>query len=60
MLSINQHSEVKSKYLSGGMKRKLCTALALLNDPKIIFMDELSNGVDPISRKNIYLYLKQL
>ena len=46
--------------MSGGNKRKLCIALALLNKPKLIFMDEMSNGVDPVSRKNIYKYLRSL
>ena len=34
--------------------------MALVATPKIMFMDEASNGVDPISRKNLYLYLKKL
>ena len=46
--------------MSGGNKRKLCISLCLLNDPKLIFMDEMSNGVDPISRKSIYKYLRSL
>jgi ABC-2 type transport system ATP-binding protein len=32
--------------------------MALIKIPKLIFMDEASNGVDPISRKNLYAYLK--
>jgi ABC-type multidrug transport system ATPase subunit len=34
--------------------------MALLNNPELVFMDEASNGVDPISRKNLYTYLKTL
>jgi ABC-type multidrug transport system ATPase subunit len=34
--------------------------MALLSTPKLIFMDEASNGVDPVSRKNLYSYLKNL
>ncbi len=34
--------------------------MALLNTPDLIFMDEASNGVDPISRKNLYTYLKTM
>ena len=34
--------------------------MALLSDPKIIFMDEPSNGVDPVSRKSLYTYLRKL
>jgi ABC-2 type transport system ATP-binding protein len=34
--------------------------MALMSDPKLIFMDEVSNGVDPISRKQLYSHLRQL
>jgi len=38
------------KHISWGSKRKLCCAMALLIPPKILFLDEISNGVDPIAR----------
>ena len=47
-----------SSSLSGGNKRKLCSAMALMSNPKLIFMDEVSNGVDPISRKKLYNHLR--
>jgi ABC-type multidrug transport system ATPase subunit len=34
--------------------------MALMAQPQLIFMDEVSNGVDPISRKNLYSYLRLL
>jgi ABC-type multidrug transport system ATPase subunit len=34
--------------------------MALMSKPDLILMDEASNGVDPISRKNLYGYLKML
>jgi len=34
--------------------------MALIKTPKLIFMDEASNGVDPVSRKNVYAYLRSL
>jgi ABC-type multidrug transport system ATPase subunit len=34
--------------------------MALLSTPRIIFMDEPSNGVDPVSRKNLYTHLKKM
>lgn len=37
--------------LSGGNKRKLCVALALLGNPPIVFLDEPSAGMDPESRR---------
>ena len=60
LLSLDKHSSKKAYKLSGGNKRKLCSALALMKTPDLIFMDEVSNGVDPISRKNLYSYLKRL
>ena len=60
MLFLDVHSSKLAKNLSGGNKRKLCCAMALLKTPRLIFMDEASNGVDPISRKNLYSYLKRL
>lgn len=60
LLYLEQHSGKLARNLSGGNKRKLCQAMALIKTPKIVFMDEASNGVDPISRKNLYSYLKSL
>lgn len=39
------------KSLSGGMKRRLSVAIALVSDPKIIFLDEPSTGLDPENRR---------
>lgn len=35
---------------SGGMKRRLSVAIALLGDPKVVYLDEPTTGMDPISR----------
>ncbi len=45
---------------SGGMQRKLTIAMAMLNKPKILFMDEPTVGLDPKSRRQIWQTLKQL
>ena len=37
--------------LSGGNKRKLCCAMAMMGNPKVIYIDEASAGVDPASRR---------
>lgn len=46
--------------LSGGMRRRLTLARALVNDPEIIFMDEPTTGLDPQARHMIWERLKQL
>ena len=46
--------------LSGGMKRRLTLARALVNDPQLLFMDEPTTGLDPQARHLIWERLKQL
>ncbi len=46
--------------LSGGMKQKLGLACALIHTPKVLFLDEPTNGVDPLSRRDFWRILYQL
>jgi len=50
-LGLDTHRHKISKTLSGGNKRKLCVAIALLGNPSIILLDEPSAGMDPESRR---------
>ena len=57
-LTAKRHSRIAE--LSGGMKRRLMLARALVNDPDLIFMDEPTTGLDPQARHLIWERLKSL
>ncbi len=46
------------KTFSGGMKRKLEIIRGLIHNPKVLFLDEPTTGLDPLSRQNLWEYLK--
>ena len=46
--------EQRSTRLSGGQRQRLLLALALINDPDIVFLDEPTTGLDPQSRRNFW------
>ncbi len=46
--------------LSGGQRQRLLLALALVNDPDIIFLDEPTTGLDPQSRRNFWALIEQI
>lgn len=50
----------KSKDLSGGMKRRLSVAIAIIGDPQLLIFDEPTSGLDPHNRRGIWEILKQL
>jgi ABC-2 type transport system ATP-binding protein len=49
-----------ARNLSGGMKQKLGLACALVHTPQVLFLDEPTNGVDPVSRRDFWQILYQL
>jgi ABC-2 type transport system ATP-binding protein len=46
--------------LSGGQRQKLSIILALVGNPEIVFLDELTTGLDPQARRSIWEYIKEL
>ncbi len=58
--SLSSKADAKISTLSGGMKRRLTLARALVNDPDIVFLDEPTTGLDPQARHLIWERLKQL
>ncbi|MBI9014476.1 MAG: ABC transporter ATP-binding protein [Clostridiales bacterium] len=59
LLGLNDVKNRVSKNLSGGMKRKLMIAKALVHDPEFIFLDEPTVGIDVHARKEIWRFLKK-
>lgn len=49
-----------AKTFSGGMKRKLEIIRSLIHNPKVLFLDEPTVGLDPLSRKNLWEYLSSI
>ena len=50
----------KAKTLSGGWQRKVSIAIALINEPKILFLDEPTLGLDVIARKELWNVIEKL
>ncbi|XP_078615923.1 cholesterol transporter ABCA5-like isoform X2 [Branchiostoma floridae x Branchiostoma japonicum] len=58
-IDLEKQADVHSVNLSGGQKRKLCVGIAMIGDPKVIFLDEPTSGMDPYSRRHIWTLLKR-
>lgn len=57
---LEEKSTAYIKSLSGGQRQKVSVVIALIANPKIVFLDELTSGLDPKSRKNMWELIKQL
>jgi ABC-type multidrug transport system ATPase subunit len=56
-IDLTEKRDYEVQKLSGGQKRKLCIGLALIGNPKYVFLDEPTTGLDPLSRRKIWSLL---
>lgn len=57
-LGLRNHLNKKYSELSGGLKQRTLLALAMLNDPEILILDEPSTGLDPIARETLWAFIE--
>lgn len=60
MVNLKDKAKAKVKELSGGQKQRFSIATTLINDPKIIFLDEPTTGLDPQARRNLWDLVRQI
>lgn len=60
LVNLREKSKSRFKELSGGQKQRFSIATTLINDPKIIFLDEPTTGLDPQARRNLWDLIRQV
>ena len=60
VFSLKPYSKKRSKELSGGWKRRLSIAMALVRKPDILFLDEPTIGLDVLARRELWQVIKNL
>ncbi len=60
MVNLRDKAKAKFKELSGGQKQRFSIATTLINQPRIIFLDEPTTGLDPQARRNLWELIKDI
>jgi len=60
LVDLQEKAKSKFKQLSGGQKQRFSICTTLINDPKIIFLDEPTTGLDPQARRNLWELIKKI
>ena len=60
MVNLKDKANAKVKELSGGQKQRFSVATTLINDPKIVFLDEPTTGLDPQARRNLWELVRNI
>ena len=59
VLNLNKYRHRKAGTYSGGNKRKLSVAMSMIGNPPIVFLDEPSCGMDPVSRRHMWEFISK-
>jgi ABC-2 type transport system ATP-binding protein len=60
LVALQEKIDARVRELSGGQRQRLAVALALVNDPEIIFLDEPTTGLDPQARRSLWQVIEGL